>query len=456
MQKQELELLTQLKSLLKRERWGNLADLLREVHPADIADLLENLDEAERVKLLSLFDVGMAAEIMEEVEPYDRSALMRDLELPRAAEILDQMANDNVADVLGDLAPHEVVDLLGLMEKGEAADVQELLEYLEDTAGGIMTTEVVALEETLTAERAIEALRQMAPDAETVYYVYIINHSAELRGVLSLRELIIAPTDTPLRDIMQTNVITVSPEEDQEEVARVVAKYDLLAVPVVNAENELLGIVTIDDILDVIEDEATEDIYRLGGAPLEEAETERLTPWQRARSRLPWLLIVLAAELVAASVIQGFTGALEAMVALAYFVPVLTGMGGNVGTQSLAVTVRGLGTGDLGARDLGHALLQELYVGLMLGLGAGGIGFITAFLWQQNVVIGLIVGAAMLFNMLAAAVIGTLVPFLLSSQNIDPAVASGPFVTTFLDIVGLLNYFLIATLLLRAFGYDVF
>lgn len=456
MKEERQELVRRLRGQLQKGSRAGLQKLLQAKHPADVAELLEDFGTERRVQLLGLLGVQQAAEVVEELEPQQRSLLLRELETSRVARILDEMANDDVADVLSDLGPTQTVDLLELMEEGEAADVQELLEYLEDTAGGIMTTEFVALEENLSAQEAVEALRQLAPDAETVYYVYVIDEASRLRGVMSLRELIVAGSQTPLTDIMQPNVITVQPEDDQEEVAQTVAKYDLLAVPVVAAAGELLGIITIDDILDVVEEEATEDIYRLSGTPPEEADLVRVTAWERARARFPWLLIVLGAELVAASVIEGFTYTLEAIVALAYFVPVLTGMGGNVGTQSLAVAVRGLGTGDLEGEDLWSVLWFELRVGLLLGLGAGVVGLTAALIWQRAVVIGLIVGTAMLLNMLAAALVGTLVPFVLDRYNIDPAIASGPFVTTFLDIVGLLNYFFIATVLLRTLGYHAF
>lgn len=422
-----------------------LLALLNELHPEDIAEFLEDLSNDQKHYVFSLLDAETAAAVLEQLDLPDQSVLLRDLDERKATEILEEMSSDDIADLIADLPQEQAVDILGLMQEEEAADVQELLAYLEDSAGGIMTTEFIALRERITVAEAIETLRRLAPDAETIYYLYVINDKEELVGVLSLRDLITGQPDTPISELMERKVISVRAQTDQEEVARVVAKYDLLALPVVDDENRLLGIVTVDDVIDVIEEEATEDIYRMAGTAVPEAEGLIDGILKRAKGRLPWLLGLLLGEMVAANVIEGFKETLQSVVVLAYFIPVLIGMGGNVGTQSLAIAVRGLATGELETRKLRSALARELKVGLVLGLGSGVAVFLVVMAWQRLPAIGLIVGVAMVLALVSAAFLGTLVPFVLHRFGVDPAVASGPFVTTLMDILGLLIYFVTAT-----------
>ncbi|HEY8393429.1 MAG TPA: magnesium transporter [Thermaerobacter sp.] len=418
--------------------------VVADAHPADLAEFVLELDAADRPRLIALLSAEQAALVVEELPPEVQSEVLTVLGRDRAVAVLGEMSSDEVADLIGELPPERAVDLLGLMREEEAADVRELLAYLDDTAGGLMTTEFVAVQDDVTAAEAIDVLRQLAPDAETVYYVYVVDREERLRGVLSLRELIVAPPDTRVRDIMRTNVITVPADMDQEEVARVVAKYDLLAVPVVDAEGRILGIVTVDDVVDVLEEEASEDIYRLSGTSDEAAGAR--SSWFRARLRLPWLVGLLLGELIVAKVIQGFHGTLERVEQLAYFIPLLAATAGNVGTQSLAVVVRGLATGEIQPRKMGRALWRELQVGALLSiaLAATSYGIVRAVIGDQAVAVT--VGVAMGLNIVVASSIGTLVPLALSWLRVDPAVASGPFVTTTLDIVGTLVYFLTASL----------
>ncbi|HEY8487926.1 MAG TPA: magnesium transporter, partial [Thermaerobacter sp.] len=341
------------------------AELAAQVHPADLAEFVLKMAPASRSRLLAWLPPEQAALVVEELPPPVQSEILAVLGRQRAGAVLEEMASDEVADLLGELPPQRAVDLLGLLKEPEAADVRSLLSYLDDTAGGLMTTEFVALQDDLTAAEAIDALRRLAPDAETIYYVYVVDGEERLQGVLSLRELIVAPPETPIRRIMRTRVVTVPPEMDQEEVARIVAKYDLLAVPVVDGAGRILGIVTVDDVVDVLEEEASEDIYRLTATPEGAAAG---TSWLRARLRLPWLVGLLLGELVVARVIQGFEGTLERVAELAYFIPLLAATAGNVGTQSLATAVRGLATGEIARGQAPRVLLRELQVGLLLAV----------------------------------------------------------------------------------------
>jgi magnesium transporter len=429
-----------------------LLDLLHsftELQPADIADILQQMEEMDRARLFVRLDGETAALVLRKLNTEAVDSLLYILGPERIAAVLDEMSLDDAADFLGEVSENVKTELLDLMEVEEASDVKELLAYPEDTAGGIMTTEYVAILEDISAEKAIQVLRETAPDAETVYYVYVINTKNQLVGVISLRELIIANPETLITDIMQKKIISVRVDTDQEEVARVVTRYDFLAVPVIDHDRSLVGIVTVDDVIDVIHEEATEDIYRLAGAQQVEEDLplpERLVA--SVRSRLPWLLVTLMGGMLAGQVLRGLETELSRMVALAFFIPLLTGMGGNVGTQSSTLTVRGLATGQIEGREVILTVLKESLVGMSIGAVCGLIVGTVAFLWQGNMALGLVVGLALLGNMTTAATMGTLVPLFFRRVGIDPAVASAPFISTSIDITGLLIYSILASALI--------
>jgi magnesium transporter len=429
-----------------------LEKILRHVkegfHPSDLADLVEELTDQQKKELFGLLSDEEAALIIQEMEELDQVSLLRLLTKHRASAILKEMAIDDAADLVGGLSPEEARDLLALI--GEAAEgIRGLLKYPEDTAGGIMTTNFIALLEDIPAEEAIMRLREVAPKAEIIYYVYVVDAGTRLSGVLSLRDLIAAEDGTLLKEIMLRNVISVPSNMDQEEVARVVSRYDLFAVPVIDEEQRLLGIITVDDILDVMEEEATEDIYRLAGT----GEVERIdlldaSVFSLARKRLPWLVICLLGGLLSGSVIGSFENTLKSVVTLAIFIPVVMDMGGNVATQSSTLFVRGLATGEIEYRDMWRYFLRELKVGLSMGVVNGILIALAASIWQGIPLLGLVVGIAMFATVVVAAFIGTLVPIIFNHYGVDPALASGPIVTTIKDVTGLLIYFWVASIFL--------
>lgn len=418
-------------------------------HPADIAEGLQELDAVDRARAFSRLDGETAALVLRNLRTDAVKSLLDVLGPERIAAILDEMPLDDVADFLGEVSAQVKDELLDLMEADEAKDVKELLSYPEDTAGGIMTTEYVAILDNLSAGRAIEVLREIAPEAETVYYVYVINTRNKLVGVISLRELIVADPHEPISSIMQTNVIKVHALTDQEEVAKMVTKYGLLAIPVVDDDDSLLGIVTVDDVIDVIHEEATEDIFLMAGAS--EIDESLALPARLKASvatRLPWLLVTLFGGIVAGSVLKGIEDELSQMVALAFFIPLLTGMGGNVGTQSSTLTVRGLATGEIEGNEVWKTLMKEILSGLIIGTVCGSIVGSLAIVMFNNWVLGLVVGVALVANTITAATMGTLVPLLFKRVGIDPAVASAPFISTSIDITGLLIYSTLASALI--------
>lgn len=424
--------------------------LLQEFQPADIAEFLEDLEPEEIGAVLSLLTGEAAGEVVNQLDPDLVGQVLRNIGEEKTSAIIDGMYSDDVADLLAELTDQEKDKILNLMGREDAVEVRELLEYKEDTAGGIMTTEYVAILKNITAARAIEVLREIAPDAETVYYVYVVNEKNQLVGVISLRELIVANPQTLIEDIMHHKVKSVNVHLDQEEVAAIVTKYDFLAVPVVDDDNSLLGIITVDDVIDVIHEEATEDIFRLAGTAEIDREDnlyERIV--NSLRTRLPWLLVTLAGGLLAGRIIRGLEAELQAVVALAYFIPLLTGMGGNVGTQSSTLTVRGLATGQVDAQELLLTVGREAMVGTAVGLICGIIVTMVAFFWQKSLLLGLVVGGALMGNMITAATMGTFVPMVFKRLGIDPAVASAPFISTSIDITGLLIYTGLATTFIR-------
>lgn len=426
--------------------------VLSKLQPADIAELVEDLENPEQQWIISLLDSETAALVINELDPELGGDLLRLLNVERATEILEEMSFDDAADFLSELTDQEQTRYLDLLEHEDRQDVRELMTYREDTAGGLMTTEYVAIREDITAARAIEELREIAPDAETVYYVYVINLKNQLLGVISLRELIIANPNDLIRNIVRRNIVSVPVDMDQEEVANIVTKYNFLAVPVVDHDNALLGIITVDDVIDVIHEEATEDLYRLAGAAGEEEdeEDEDLLPrvLSSLKARLPWLMITMLGGMISGKVLNGFSDKISAVVALAFFIPLLTGMGGNVGTQSSTVTVRGIATGQIKTDDAMRVIFKEAFVGLALGSILGLTVGIFATWWQNKPMLGLVVGLAMLGNMFTAATMGTLVPIIFRRVGIDPAVASAPFISTAIDITGLLIYSSLATVLI--------
>ena len=422
--------------------------LLEGIHPGDLLELLDQLDDEGMEKLLELLSDAEAAALIQEMEQFEQVSLFRILSSDRASAILKEMASDDAVDLLGELSPEETAELLRMVDE-DADEFTGLLKYPEESAGGIMTTEFISLPAELPVEEAIARLREIAPEAETIYYVFVVDAENRLTGVLSLRDLIAAPDGTPLKAIMRRNVISVNAALDQEEAARVVARYDLLAVPVIDDENRLLGIITVDDIIDVLEQEATEDIYRFAGAgEVTGVEFMEAPVHKVAWHRTPWLVICLLGGLLSGSIIGVFESTLKSILILAVFIPVIMDMGGNVSTQSSTIFVRGIATGEIGAADLWRYFIREVKVGLFMGLLFGLLIAVSAYIWRGNPVLGLVVGISMFATVSLATLIGSLVPILFHKLNIDPAITSGPLVTTIKDITGLLIYFGMATLFL--------
>lgn len=373
-------------------------------------------------------------------------ALIEGIELDKIVEVLDHMPTDDVADLIGQLPKQKSDAILEMMQKEGSEEVEGLLHYDDDTAGGIMNPDFVALREETTAREAIESLQKEHLDVEMPFYLYAVDEYGKLVGVSSLRQLVVVPPEKRLKDFMSTDVFSVETSMDQEEVAKIVARYNILAVPVVDETNRLVGIVTVDDVIDIFREEATEDILKMAGAGEEFVETQSVI--RSTRIRLPWLFASCIGGIIAFFIISHFEGSIKKLAYLAAFIPVIMGMGGNVGTQSSTIVVRGLATGRLNIRDIWTVVFKELAVGFILGAFYGFMIGLVAQLQFSNPMVAVSVGLAVISSMAVAALVGSIVPMGFARINVDPAVATGPFVTTAIDIVSVYFYFWIATTLL--------
>ena len=435
--------------LLRRHAKTNIIKLIEKTHPADTALIFRYFNDSEQDTIFSM--MSPSEETVEFLAELDESITVRLLEnesSSRIASILEEASSNEQAYLMGLVEDEFATSVIELLQAEEQEELEEMMAYPEDSAGILMYTDVFTLHEETRAREAIVALQDQ-DEVEMVFYLYADDDDGRLTGVVSLRDLVTTPSETKLKDIMSRKVYAVRPETDQEEVARIVSQYNFLAVPVVDSEEQLLGIVTVDDVVDVIREEATEDFLKMVGAG-EDREILLKSSWDNARIRLPWLFASWMGGIFAAFIIGIFDNVLQSTIALAAFIPVIIGMGGNIGTQSSTIIVRGLATGRVDFENSTKILLKEIRVGLILGILYGfllGIFAIFRFL-DVSPMLGVVVGLSICASMIIAAIIGSLVPLILNRFDIDPAVATGPFVTTAIDILGVALYFLIAGSLL--------
>jgi magnesium transporter len=442
--------LDSVKRLMRMGATSNLVNLLQKQHPADLAQLFSELPDKERQSAFTLLaerNTKLAMEALSELGPEKGAKLLADRSAEEIVKLTQELPSDDAAALI-DYLPEELASaVLELLQKRPAGgDVGDLLEYKERTAGRIMNPKVFALSEDMTAGESITAL-QGSRDVEVVFYLYVIDARRHLVGVVSLRRLLLVSPDTPLKRIMTTDLISVRADTDQEEVARLVASYNLLAIPVVDEENKLVGVITVDDVIDVIKDEATEDVYRLAGLAGDDRVFTKAS--ESLRKRLPWLLVNLATAFLAASVVGLFKNTIDKVVALAIYMPVVAGMGGNAATQTLTVIIRGIALGELTWGNTRKALFKEAVVGVGNGVACGLIGAIIAWLFSSDAMLGGILAMAMIINMFVAATAGTLIPLMLRALKIDPALASSVFITTLTDVFGFFSFLGLAKVFLK-------
>lgn len=442
-------LVDSIKRLIRRGATPNLRKIVNKTHAADLSMVFRHLPISRQRQLFDMIvDIEQKGDLLAGLDEDIFLDLAAELPLAEIVEILEHMPADDVADLIGRL-PEETSDaILKKMKNEGSEEVENLLSYGDDTAGGIMITDFIALKQDVTAMGAIESIQREYSDVEMPFYMYVVDDHGRLVGVISLRQLVVVQPEKQLREFMTTDVFSVQTNMDQEEVAKIVARYDILAVPVVDETHRLVGIVTVDDVIDIFRQEATEDILKMAGAGEEFIETKSIL--KSTRIRLPWLFASCVGGVIAFFIIGGFEGQLAKFAYLAAFIPVIMGMGGNIGTQSSTIVVRGLATGRLNIRDFWAVVFKELSIGLILGIIYGFFIGLVAHMQYSIQALALSVGLAVISSMSVAALVGSLVPMLFARVNIDPAVATGPFVTTSIDIISVYFYFQIATLLLTA------
>lgn len=436
----------QIRAMIAEGNWDEVTSLLETLRRSDQAEIFSDLPPEQQEEILPFLTPESSADILEEMEDEDVFEIANRMETDRLVEIVDQMEPDEAADLLGDISHAQAQEVLAQIN--EADDVRSLLEHPDETAGGVMTSLDVHILQDMTVEEAIGHLRQLSPDAEEIYYLFVQDDAGCLVGVVSLRQLVVAKPGTLIRTIMDPEPIAVLVTADQEEAARLMQRYDLLALPVVDENRMLLGMITYDDLLDVLEEEATEDIYRLGGVPKEQPADVRLS--SAMKTRLPWLVLNLITALVSSAVLSLFEDTIAQVAVLAAFFPIVAGVSGSAGTQTLTVTVRGLALGDIEPREGLKALGRELLLGLVNGLTIGLLVAAIALIWKGPAILGLVVGLATLMDMVCAGIAGVLVPILIQRLKLDPALASPILVSTTTDTLGYFFYLGLATIMIAS------
>lgn len=442
------ELEAKLTELVRTPNAPELASLLEELQPFDLAEVLPAFGYGDVRTLLSLLDPPVAAEVLEHLEYLDQYRILDHMDRALARRILAHMPSDALVDLVGAIHPKQAQQLIDLLPDEHATVIEGLLNYPENTAGGLMTVEYISVRSQMTVEQVLQHIRKVGANAETIAYIYVVDSSGRLVGVVSVRELLLADPKTVIADIMGTQIVAVPASMHQEEVAQVVAQYDLVAIPVVDAHRRMAGIITVDDLVDVIHAEATEDFHKLGGSePLEESYFQ--TPIRTlVRKRIGWILVLFLAEAYTGTVLRHFESILAEVVALTFFIPLLIGTGGNTGSQVVTTLVRGLAVGEVQYRDMGKVLVREIASGLMIGLVMAVATYLRAYSLGVGPELGPVVGMTALFIVVWASAVAAVLPLILHRLRIDPAVVSGPFITTVVDGTGLFMYFTIARMML--------
>jgi len=427
---------------------GNIDEinkLIQFIHPADILVAIREYEGAT-IDLFQNLSANVIADIIDDAEDEEKYNLLSIHSEIMQKTIVHEMSSDELVDLLEAVSEDEARSIMIKMDKEDVAEVKELLTYPAESAGGIMATEFISVKENMTIGDTLAYLQKESPEAETSYYIYVVDENGLLKGVISLRDIVVSSFDIKISDIMNSNAMSIPVDMDQEEVGHIFEKYGFLTMPVVNEATRILGIITADDIMGILSDEHTEDLYRLAGLQEDEKVTGSLK--DSVSSRLPWLFVNLVTAIMAAATVSLFEGTIQKVVALATFMPIVAGMGGNAGTQTLTIIIRSIALGEIDARNSRKILLKEFGVGLCTGISIGLAVALLGWFWEKNVVFGVVIGLSMVLNMVAATISGFAVPVVLKKLDIDPALASAVFVTTVTDVLGFFFFLGLATLFL--------
>ncbi|OYT70074.1 MAG: magnesium transporter, partial [Armatimonadetes bacterium CP1_7O] len=447
-------LLQELREALQQPD-GALQQLLEAYAPQDLAEALSLMETPQEQALaLMQMDERVASEVIEYLDPSLVDEIFEHIPIEKAARLLQLIPADDAAQIIDELDEAKAEALLQQMAPPEAREVRELLEYPENTAGRLMVRQYVRVRPDWTVEMTLDYLRQVGSEIETIYYLYVVDNRQRLVGVCSLRDVVISDPSKRIEQIMESEPIVVQPDTDQEEVANLLSKYDLLAVPVVDELGRMLGIVTVDDVVDILVSESTEDVLKLGGVEATEEPYMRQSPWDLVRKRVRWLILLFLAERLTGTVLRHYDEEIQQMSALAWFIPLLIGTGGNAGAQTTTTITRALALGEVRLNQVLKVMGREMVTGLILGLLIGVVGVVNAYIWtpqkeaQVRMELALTVGLSQMAIIAMATTIGAALPLLAKRLNIDPAVMSAPFITTLIDAAGLMVYFIIAKLIL--------
>lgn len=438
-------ILEQVHQALENQDLDTALTYIRGLRSQDQADLLEELDDKEQTAILKELSPETSADILEEMEDEEAAEVADALPLNKLARIIDEMEPDEAADLLGDVSPEKARLLLARLE--DAAEIRPLLIHPDDSAGGLMTSEFLVLLEDMTCAEALQSIRQWDPEQDDISYFFVVDEARHLRGVVSLLKLVSCAPTTPVRQIMDPDVISIRAGVDQEEAARLMSRYDLLALPVVNADNVIVGVITVDDVIDVLEEEATEDIQRLGGAEPLDQPYLLTSAWELFKKRIGWLMLLFVTGSLTGTVLRLFEDDLSRVVSLSIFIPLLIGTGGNAGSQTTNTIIRALAVGDIDLKDAFYTLWHEARVGVLIGIGMGIFGYIRAIMWHVPPEVAFTVAIAIFAVVVWATSMGSLLPLAATALKIDPTVVSGPVMSTLVDATGLFIYFSIARLI---------
>jgi len=419
------------------------------MHPADIADLIDELEEEDRLHLFSLLDVDKASDVILELSDTSREQLIEDLSNEKLTDIIEEMDSDDKADIIAELSDDQAKAVLEAIEPEESQEVQELLKYADDTAGGIMQSELVSVRKDATINDAFQAVADAKDEIENIHNIFVVDETDKLIGTVPLQSIITTKRFTPILDIIDEDIPSVLHDMDQEEVARLFKKYDLVSIGVVDNQQRLLGRITIDDVVDAIQEETSEDIYRIAG--LGEDDTVFNNTTESVKKRLPWLYLNLITALASVLVIGFFEETIKLMVALVFFMPVVAGLGGNAGSQTLTLIVRGMALGEITFENAKRALFRQIAVGIANGIAVGIVIGIIAYFWKGIPILGLILGLAMIISIFTGTLVGALIPLALKRLKLDPALGSHIFLTAFTDAFGFLTFLGLATIFLKIF-----
>ncbi len=438
-----------IERLINDRNQGALLNILIDLHPADIEEILNRLKKDDRKYLFEILPPDLAGDVIPELDTPVVEDVLDGVSEKKISQLIDNMESDDAADLVGDLPDDVAQKVLEHAEDEVSQEVKELLHYDEDTAGGIMALEYLAMPETATVNETIEKIREARDDIDDLYNIWVVDDERRLIGSVSLTDLVLAKGYSTLREIMNVDIHFVKTDMDQEEVANFFRKYDLVSAPVVNEKKQIVGRITIDDVIDVLEEEGSEDISFIAGAPDEEIMED--SPFVLSKARVPWLLVAFIGEIIAAFILNSFEATISQKLMTAFFIPIIMAMGGSTGQQASVIVVRGLATGDINLSDLRSRLLRELKITLLNGSFFATLIFIIVFLWN-GITFAIILAVSMFVVINYAGIVGSLIPFLFKKLSIDPALAAAPFVSTSNDIVGLLIYLTITTLSLTYFG----